>query len=225
MVKSKMFFSGFFILLGLGLFFYSLSLLNPAKAQDDDVNLHIKLEASTDSGTTWHNYSGTESPGGESVNANPGNTVLMRVKIWNTGEGDALNAVSTGTLTNFDYVSAINLVSADADGNSRSYVLGSEMESGTISQVDNSGAEECTPVSGSECATLNFVLADSFPIGETVIVSEIDIESYTTRGLGFNFNKLVREAYALGTGRKSAARIVVNIAEPEELPQTGSVSQ
>lgn len=202
----------------------SWTIFKPAKAQEDDVNLHIKLEGSLNNGVNWHNYSGTEFSGGESITANPGDTVLMRVKIWNTGDGNAYDVVSSGTLTNFAYVNAVNVVSTDADGNGRSYTVDPGVTGGTISQVNLGGTEPCTAQTGSECATLNFVLSDNFPVGQTVIVSEITIDSYTDRRVANSlFNDMIREAYAVGTGRKSAARIVVNVAQPEvtELPQTG----
>jgi len=225
MTKFKKIFLSFGIFMCLGFLVYSFCFKQSVRAQEDNVDLHIKLEASVDNGATWHNYSGTEFQGGESVNADPGDTVLMRIKIWNTGEGDASDVVSTGVLTNYAYVDNISAVSTDADGNGRSYTLGSEMESGTITQVDNSGTEACTALSGSECASLNFVLSNDFPVGETVITSEVDIASYETRMMVGSLNNiLAREVYAVGTGRKSAARIVVNVAEPEVLPQTGSIA-
>ena len=223
MTKFKKVILGFGVALALGVTCYSLSLIQPVKAQEDDVNLHIKLEASLDNGVTWKNYSGTEFSGGESVVADPGDTVLVRGKMWNTGTGDAYGAIAEGTLTNFGYVSAINLDDADVDGNGRSYTLGEGMENAQISQVSNTTIEECNPLNGSECADFNFVLENNFPVGETVIIAKMEIASYQTRVLNFLFDDLTREAYALGTGRDSAVRIVVNVAESvaEILPETG----
>ena len=48
-----------------------------------DVNLGIRLEASVDGGATWHNYSGDTDPGGESVTAQSGDTIRLRLKTWN----------------------------------------------------------------------------------------------------------------------------------------------
>jgi len=221
MVKFKKFLAALIASLACGSLVYFTILPAFIKAQEDDVNLHIKLEASLDNGATWHNYSGTEYSEGETINADPGDTVLMRIKIWNTGTDNAGEVVSSGTLTNYNYVKTIELVSADADGNGESYTLGSEMESGAIALVVNGGTEECTAESGSECATLNFVLSGNFPIGETIIISEIYIDSYQSIRVGLPYN-FIRETYAIGLGRKSAVRIAVRVAEPEVLPQTGA---
>jgi len=53
----------------------SVGMVNYVVAQETGVDLHIKVEASRDNGSTWHNYSGTESSGGETVSVDPGDTV------------------------------------------------------------------------------------------------------------------------------------------------------
>jgi len=60
MVKFKKFLAALISSLACGSLVYFTILPAFIKAQEDDVNLHIKLEASLDNGATWHNYSGTE---------------------------------------------------------------------------------------------------------------------------------------------------------------------
>lgn len=199
-----------------------------AAGADDGVNLHIMAEASNDNGATWHNYSGTESPGGETITANPGETIKLKIQVWNTDTDNATVITGTGAITNGDYISSGVVRSDDADHNGREYIgsfLPSSGDTGGLAQVNALGSKACNPNSGDECLTLAITLADSFPEGETIILGTFTITDYTSPRelIGYKGNLLnfMGRALAYGAGRNSIVRISVNVAAPTQLPATG----
>ena len=199
-------------LLILALVFF-LTRLPKTKAQDDEVNLYIKAEASADNGATWSNYSGIgHAAGNQTLNAKPGDTIQVRIKLWNTSTTEnATNVVGTGTLTNSSYVASASLL--DAGHYTGYFFAGSG--AGAIDQV-NLNTDENT----AEILLLSLTLSNNFPVGETIIIGEVNITNYGRGIIGID-NFLIDRARAEGVGRKSSFRIAVNVAAPP-LPQTGA---
>lgn len=207
----KNFFMVLITLAILTLFFFPSAHFK-STAQEDNVNLHIKVEVSKD-GTTWYNYSGTEYSGNQTLSASPGDTIQVRIKIWNTGTFYVRNVTGTGTLTNSSYIASAAVINTDGDANGRNYdgYFFSGIGTGSIAQVDQGTTE-----ASAELLLLSFTLSNNFPAGETVIFGEATISKYTIIGR----SDFIDRAYAEGTGRKSAIRIAVNV--PLTLPQTGA---
>lgn len=184
------------------------------------VNLHIKAEASTD-GTNWYNYSGTDYSGNQTLSANPGDTIQVRIKVWNDGDAPATGVVGTASVINSSYISSNSIINDDSDGNSTSYSgsFFSGNGQGTLSSV-GTGTEGT-----SETGIFSLTLSNSIPDGETVLLGEITISDY---GLVVK-NPFWGVARAEGLGNKSAIRVAVNVSQSteitssteEELPQTG----
>ena len=220
----------------------SFGVLGFAQGRETSVNVHIKVEASNDGGTTWHNYSGTEYSGSETVSANPGDKVYLRAKIWNTATlWRVSDLTAIGEMTNYSYLSTAAVESADADHNGTAFT--GSFFSGTgqaaIATVLEGGVEN-----GLNCEILlgSITLGNSFPSGETTLTAGATIGTYTETNMGVGLlNKFFGIAKAEGTGRNSTARISVNVAQaltptptstptptPEptvaasDLPQTGS---
>ncbi len=183
----------------------------------DDVELHIKYEVSSDNGATWRNFSGTESSGGESITVTPGATVEIKVTTWNSDSLAAINVIGTGTTTNSSYIQNATILSDDTDADTIPYTgfFVSGGGAGGISLVPG-----LTPESPGETFTASLQLGSNFPAGQTVIESEIEIDDYTPELIVYRPFQLIKKAYALGVGNKSAIRIIVN-NEQTGLPQTG----
>lgn len=204
--------------------------VSPTNAQE--ANLHIKLEVSLD-GTTWYNFSGSEDADNVTLNCSPGDELIVKVTLWNSGDADATNVVGNGTITNSDYIEDATDIDPDADGNLRDftgyYFVGGGV--GFISQIDQGGTYD----TDEESMTAVLTLSDDFPAGDTVITAtatveneggvvvgederEADVEDENSEVVSFLKNLLVQKAYAQqGLGRYSRVRIVVT-----ELPATGA---
>jgi len=210
MGKFRIIFLGFGLFLIFGSLFYLLNLTRAVKAQEDDVDLHIKLEVSDDGGDSWHNFSGTEFSGGESLPIIPNEQIIIRCKIWNTGEEDARDVNAIGEFDDFGlYIPG--LVNTDADGNGRNFALapGGGI-SGVISQVDSLSTENCDDENGSECVELSITFFDDLPTEQILINLKGTLGVYTPGGFLANyFNHFAGSAYALGAGRDSTARLVI----------------
>ncbi len=218
------------------LFFLILSLISiypqpkNAKADGNNENIDIRLEASKDNGATWHNYSGTNYSGGETVSANPGDTVLIKFTAWDGDAMMAANITISGTITNSSYLTVPESgINSDADGNhtSISGIVNTFGGGATISTLDALGSySSCSPlVANCESATFSLVLSSTFPVGETIILGEAGITDFTDRAPVRN--PFIDRAYASSVGHKSAFRIAVNVAAPTtvvttNLPATGS---
>jgi len=220
-MKKIYWFAGLIILialLGIGSLY-----LAPAKKvrADDNVDLKIKLEASIDNGLTWHNYSGTTNPKGESITASPGDTVFIRLKTWNeNATHTATNVQLLGAYTNTKYIASGSCTNTDQDGNGTEYSGGLATAGLGVGAIDlgANGSE----TANYESAIFIAKLKKSFPIGRTVIIGRITI---TDEGESAAVGQLLGAPYALasGLGNYSQVRVVVNVNEnPQNLPQTGS---
>jgi len=221
-----------------------------ARADDLDVVLHNKIEASTDNGVTWHNYSGSDGPGGETVSANPGDTIKVRVKAWDSGTIFTTATEGNFTVTNASYIDSISGIETNVDGDPISYqvtyfdpegVSGSAIfDDQMIQEGDESG---CAPGAGfppCELGYFNLKLKSSFPAGETIITIKTEITGYDFLVTQKKSNRfaLIPKAYAAGrqytvNDVNSTIRISVNVAAAattattstttaQTLPQTGA---
>ncbi len=181
----------------------------------ETMNLHVKMEASKD-GTTWYNYSGTDYSANQNLSANPGDTIQIRVKVWNDGTGLAVNVTGTGSATNAAYISSTSVINANLDAlDAVSYVGDFFSGSGeaTLSQVA-AGTTEATSQQG----LFSITLSNNIPAGETVVLGTVTISNYGA----LTQNPFIKTAMAEGLGNNSIVRIVVNPTTQESLPQTGS---
>ena len=199
--------------------------IKPIKAQVPD--LHIKLEVSKD-GTHWYNYSGSADADGETLNCNPGDTVIIKVTLWNPGETNIINILGSGSITNSSYIEAISDVNPDHDGNGRDfteYYFG-EFHNGAIDQVDL----ESTYDDDEESMTAVLTLDDNFPEDQTILIGTATVDSMGEPSGNNEEDKTIEKttsffrkffggiAYAQEPGLYSQFRIVVN----GELPATGA---
>ena len=164
------------------------SFILPQKTEATDLNdyLFLRLEASKDNGATWHNYSGTDYSGGETITVNPGDTVKIKFTIWNadTEYISSLNNEVTGTLTNSSYITLPEATiedDADENGVAISGVVNTFGGTASVAELLSSGSySSCSPVySNCESATFSLVLSNTFPVGETIILGEAQITGHT----------------------------------------------
>jgi len=221
----------YYLILGFILMMTIILIPSVSHAQQDNINLHIRAEASNDNGKMWHNYSGTEYVGGDTVAAKPGDTILLRIKLWNTDPNPAFGIEAAGSATNADYISSYSLISADADGNNQDYnkyfFTTESAGVGSINQVSGQGGAACTSGSHAECVTVSIKLSDNFPIGETIITGTARITNYTIGVAGNNNDNnwlafFIDKAQAEGMGKQSTFRVAVNNNAPEALPAVGT---
>lgn len=159
----------------LSLVFYPWNQVGAVTRGIGDVSLHLKAEVSPDNGTTWYNYSGDDNPEGESITINPGDTILLRVKMWNSGTAAAYNVQITGSVTNIEYIDGIvGDYNLDEDGNGREFT--STFTSISISQVNPGGSEE----SGYESLVASVTICDiaDLPVGTTEFLLTVTGISY-----------------------------------------------
>lgn len=201
---------GLILLLILASGIVSFKNLPPVKAAGDGVALFIKYDISTDNGVTWHNFTGTTDAGGEAITANSGDTVLVRVKTWNTGATNALDVTGHISTTNPSLISSATVL--DNSGGYTGFFI-SGAATGGITPVP--AATGSTP---GLTFTTALKLSNNFPTGQTIIDSTVTIDDYTIPKLPSYNPSLIQKAYADGAGGYSTIRIVVNSAP---LPQTG----
>lgn len=205
----------------------------PVKAQEDDgVNVHVKVEVSTD-GVTWFNYAGTETSGDATLTANPGDTIFARAAIWNTGVGPARALTASGSFTGTSYMTIMSTnLDADDDGNPYTGSFFAGAGTGVFTNLA-AGTQEAN----AQMATATIKLDDSFPAGTTAITGQVTIDSYAA--VASLPHSLVSRALAAGINRVSSFRIAVTVTQPaandttdntsddaatettEELPSTG----
>jgi len=196
------------------------------------INLHIKVEASKDQGATWYNYSGADYSGGQTLSANPGDTIWIRIKLWNDGEEAAGSIAGTGAISNYSYVSSATVLDADKDEDTIPYdgYFFTGTGTGNIGVVLNGTSETFH----AEQLLLAIKLSDvAPPEGSNIILGEATISAYDE----LHPVKIpwVERALAAGLNRKSAVRIAINTSQTtstptptptptstENLPETGA---
>jgi len=191
-----------------------------AAGLDDGVNMHVLVEGRTSSSSPWLNYSGNYSPGGQTITANPGDTITFKIRVWNDGAAIADNAEISGAVTNSGDVSGLAITDDNLDGD-LNHFTGFHFEGGgdgTVAVVLNHG----TPTTDYQGILGTITLGNNFPVGQTVITGEVTLADYAARKVGFS-PSLFGKAHADGQGVKSAVRIVVNVAAPN-LPNTGKTA-
>lgn len=211
MFKIKWFFIGFFILmLTFGLSAGGVKIVKAAEpGAVDQVDLHIKTEVSADA-NNWINYSGTEESGSQTLTVAQGGTLYFRIKLWNTGTRDALNAEIEGSVDNSGYVNDLDVSEADLDGDLDGFA-GFTFGSGGVGQVDEV-AQGSTEDTGFDGLQGTIQLGTNFPVGQTVLTGTVNINDYDPEGLAYNPFQLIRRAHADGVNRESAVRIAVNVS-------------
>ena len=205
-------FLGLLTLSLLGFFIFGASRAIAASAgASDDVDLHIKVEVSADQGATWSNFSGTEDAGGDVVAVSPGDELQYRVKVWNTGTINANNVDILGTVSNASYVASTAVTASDFLG-----FAFAEGRDGTAGIVEDGSTEEA----GFYSVTGTLTLADSFPVGQTLISGSVNITDYLAGEFALNpIQRIAKtlgisKAKALGVDRVSGMRIAVTVAAP-----------
>ena len=205
----------------------------PVKAQEDNVNVHVKVEVSSD-GAMWYNYSGTESPGGSTLMAQPGDTIYIRVSIWNNGTAPTPAATGTGSITNSSYLGFTN-VENDSDHGGTSFT-GSFFSGAGTGTTPFLGAN--TLESNAQSLTATAKLSADFPVGTTYITGQVTIIDYALIARLPSNLAFVDTALAAGRNRVSSFRVAVTVEAPaadnddsgdtqtttetaEELPSTG----
>jgi len=199
-----------------------------AQEAETEANVHIKVEATLDSAEKiaageagWHNYSGTEFSGGETITAKPGDKIYIRTKIWNTATTyTAKNISGTSQITNSSYVTTA-LENADPDGSSPGpdpisfnpyFFVGDG--NGAIAEAYAFGSESDDGISeyGTNCEGLltSMTLSSVFPAGQTVIVAQATITNHADEVIG-EVGMLDGWGIALAqtANRSSAIRIAV----------------
>lgn len=134
--------------------------------------LHLKVEVSKD-GIHWYNYGGSESGDLETLAVDPGDVVIIRLKVWNSGAVPLGAALDTGTILHSAFVDSVSNINLNADGQGQSFV-GDYFENTGVIGV-NLIAALSSETSHYESVTARLTLDDSFPAGETVIVGAAGI--------------------------------------------------
>lgn len=203
MSKIGLFFS---ITLIIGIFLVLILLvankavLAAEPGDEDGVDLKIKIEASTDHGATWVNFSGTDFSGNQSITANPGDQIDWRLKLWNEGAQLADNVDISEDYENEEYIDDITITDFDLDNDGR------EFDSGDISRVDENTSENV----GYQGVSGTITLVDNFPTEQTTIIFGGNISDYDAGFIAHSPWQLVERAFAVGVGKESFVRIVVN---------------
>lgn len=97
------------LLIGLGVIFKG-----QAKAESQDVTLHVSTTVSPDGGQTWY-------PQDQPVCTEPGGTVQIQTRVWNTGT-DLVNQVyGTSSATNAQYLTDCTPTNPNQDGDDYAY--------------------------------------------------------------------------------------------------------
>jgi len=208
------------VLAGVGSFAYYPA--NNIQA-GQDVDLKIKIEISVDNGTTWHNYSGDSNPEGESVTAEPGDEVLVRIKTWNLSDTHYADDVEiAGIFSNAEYIVEAETTDTDEDNNGNVYT-GDLVDLGVgLGNIDVAGSG--SEIAGYESVIIKTKLASDFPEGRTIITGTVTITDEGTDTVIVVFSDpFAKYALADGLAQSSTARVIVNVAEeePEVLPETG----
>lgn len=214
-MKSRIWIYFLVLILILTGFFSFSSKIFKVQAQDPP-DIYAKVEASLDNGATWHNYASTKNAGSETLTIKGGDTILIRVKMWNEStDTDVTDAIGEGYLTNTDYISNSELVSLDEDENSiffEGYFWGI---SGTgVVDLSSQGSES----SGYESLTVRITIANNIPAntsieGKVTVTNEGEIVFNS-----FHKNFGIPKVFADGIGRYSLCRM----ATADALPQTGA---
>ena len=232
MRKIKKLLAGLIVFLILIL---ACSFILPQKTEAIELNdyLFFWLEASKDNGATWHNYSGTDYSGNETVTANPGDTIKVKLTIWNADDNLITTGISaSGSLTNPSYLTVPESgINDDADENLTpigGVLTAFGAGTATLDTLDDGGLYSSCSDSATNCksATFSLVLSNTFPVSKTIIFGEITISDFTDRGIQVK-NPFIEKVYASSVGHQSAFRISVNVAPSTpivttNLPATGS---
>jgi len=197
----------------------------PQKVLADDDDLHVKVEASTDGGNTWHTYDGTEFKDGESVALKPGGWFKFRVKLWNTYTKDMtdIRGYLVFYLNQSKWVFeplSMSQIDLDTDGNGRSYYgILAEISNlatpvgGMISQLDANGTEETAEI----CEfSMQVKPEDELPPGEIVVRGVAKVLSYEQSRAGE-----ISVKTAIDVNLYSSFRGVLNVTTSEELVASG----
>ncbi len=173
----------------------------------DGIDLHILLEVSADNSATWHNFTGTDIQGGETLNINSGTTVLFRVKVWNDGLGAAGGVQIIGEIEDAEYITEAGVTNNQLGDHP---FTGFDIENGTQGEVAvvNFGGNQNNGYEGLQ-GSITFSL--DFPTDQTILIGAVWIHDYALIGYRNN-NQFIRVAHANGVNNFSQVRLVVNRA-------------
>ena len=231
---------GIFAML-LVIIFGMLGLVQPVFA--DETNCHIKVEVSRDNGATWYNYQTLPIGSGNStLSANPGDSILIRLKGWYDAVVPELGGQADGyiTINNATYIANPGVsVNLDSDGDAVTYnpaFFTSDTAIGMLAILDGNATEsDCVendvvtpgpPYSKCQMMRVGMKLGTNFPAGETIITGTVYITSFAERQPTYWWNhlNLFEKAFAQGDIH-SMFRISVNVAGAQTLPATGIETQ
>ena len=198
------------ILVIVTLAFSTVTLVNNSEA--NGITVHIRAEVSPDN-VNWYNFSGSESPGGQTLNLKSGDTFWARVVVRNTGELP-INASGTGSINNVTYFNPVPEfdVELDADHNDNFYITNYFIGgAGAINNVASGYAGEIMSV--------KITLTSNVP-ADTIITGTANINNITypdqagEKEVGlFSIQKAKAQEML-----DSTFRIVIN----QTLPRTGA---
>ena len=206
----------------------------------DESNCHIKVEVSRDGGATWYNYQTNPIGSGNStLYANPGDSILIRLKGWYDADVELLGGQADGyiTINNTVYIANPGVsVNLDSDGDAVTYnpaFFTSSSAIGMLAVLDGNATEsDCVekdvitpgpPYSKCQMMRVGMQLGNNFPVGETIITGTVYVTNYTERQPVSWWDRLNLFGKARAQGNiNSTFRISVNVAGAQTLPATGA---
>lgn len=125
-------------------------------------SIGIRVEVSKDNGATWYSYDSSDASSlgtGYTLKVAPGDSIKMRIKMWNDGSGSCL-VQANGVKTGFEYLDGLSgtFDNLDEDGDTVS-MLPSPGDISNIT-VPVSGS---TPTSGYQSASINATVKSDAP--------------------------------------------------------------
>lgn len=234
-------FIGLIIIFGIGI-------IGPVKANsaDDEVDLRIRVEVSTDNGQTWQNTSGSDYSGGQTVNLCQGENFQIRTRIWNSGTRKAYQVTGLSSCINSANNAnpgqlGVTANTNDEDSDGVTFLRMPFTNNGSIyvATVAPNGSYD----NGYQGSILTIQPPNQCPTPGTEIYLTTNIQGYALNsgggpgqlGPGPLIIVGLKSARAAGIGNRSSVKIVlcgcqsaetqetaVGSGSIEELPQTGA---
>jgi hypothetical protein len=189
----------------------------------------IRVDVSSDNGTTWHNFDSNENPGEEIIYVSPGDTLIFRGTTWNAGASHlnpTFEAILTGSDYFTDFINFNDSGTDDIDGNNNYYFTGEFFNApdndGTTSfdVYLNQGLPTSSDLENAEVGAISVTLANDIP-NNTLITGIFLVDGepslFELASVNSALSRLFPSAYAAEPGVSLVSIVVLN-PESENLP-------
>lgn len=229
-----------FLGLSIIVFGFYFTGLKKADSAKDTIDLHIRVEVSTDNGQTWKNTAGTDYSGGQTVSICQGESFQIRTRIWNTGNQEAYQVTGLSSSSDSSYITNASTNSNDEDGDGVIFNRLSFKNNGSIyvASVAPNGSYD----DSYQGSIVTIHPPDECSVAETEVYLTANIQGYASNSGGQQqgqpplIGRLgINSAKASGIGNMSRVKIIpcgcqtgksqeasVNSGNTAILPQTGA---